>query len=452
VKKIFSTLLIILAQTAAAQKDSIGNKFNSVVDSTGFGQPEGNRITKEIGTDGGTVTSEDGNVELHFPKGALESTTVISIQTISNLAPNALGKAYQFGPDGTSFKIPVEIRVRYTKEEEEFCPPDLMSIAMQDRTGKWTFIDFEEYDSTTRTLSGLIEHFSTFSRIADITINPKETRLKIKKEIELLLSDVRHTAALLHSNQNLAAYVNGVPNGDDRNGTVRTYTEQVKSYTIILAVYTAPAALPELNPVTATFDLAVVKVNKKKGVTRTIQKTIKCKITVYDEFKIEVTALWDNTSLGMGTSIWTDTSSFKFQLETISSSRTALVIRHRPGDIYNSPLTLKVLNPAPGCTYTYVNKDVCKGFAHISEVQDINLIGRDAEYLRVAMNFKFVRMELPIVRIACRGTFSPGIVPSIGLPAVPSTLLFTLKEGEQEIFSDQSLGVRAKMSVARVVD
>lgn len=148
------------ADTTKLQADTSGIKFIEVSDSTGFGTPDGKLVSKEIGGAGGTIVSEDGKVELNFPADALATNTVISIQPATNLAPNGTGKSYQFEPSGIQFKKPVQIIFHYTDEEAETCPPDLMGLAMQDRTGKWSFFDYDDWDSASRTLKGFIHHFS----------------------------------------------------------------------------------------------------------------------------------------------------------------------------------------------------------------------------------------------------------------------------------------------------
>src|SRR4249919_643884 len=70
---------------------------------TQVGIPIGDPITATIGPSGGTLVSDDGVTELIIPAGALASNTPISIQTVTNEVPGAIGFSYHLMPDGTKF-------------------------------------------------------------------------------------------------------------------------------------------------------------------------------------------------------------------------------------------------------------------------------------------------------------------------------------------------------------
>ena len=110
-KKILISSILFFSLSASAQIDSTSaltdtSKLNFIEppDSTGFGMPDGQLVSKEIGPAGGTIISDDGRVGLIFPADALTANTTISIQPITNLAPNGAGKAYDFEPSGIQFK------------------------------------------------------------------------------------------------------------------------------------------------------------------------------------------------------------------------------------------------------------------------------------------------------------------------------------------------------------
>lgn len=68
-----------------------------------------------IGVDGGSITSSDGRLSLHFPDGALPAENTITIKAVD---PGQLGSefndievdvVYELGPDGLSFDEPVSV-------------------------------------------------------------------------------------------------------------------------------------------------------------------------------------------------------------------------------------------------------------------------------------------------------------------------------------------------------
>jgi len=72
--------------------------------------PDDNIVSKEIGPDGGTVTSSDGRLTLDIPEGALSGTEEITIEILDNndLPPEfgeiGADRSYELGPDGLEFE------------------------------------------------------------------------------------------------------------------------------------------------------------------------------------------------------------------------------------------------------------------------------------------------------------------------------------------------------------
>src|SRR2546421_3484509 len=126
-KFIISLMLFsLISINIFSQADSLKIRVIEPSDSSAIGIPDGKSISKEIGSAGGTIISDDGRIELIFPVEALTTSASISIQPTTNHAPNGTGKAYWFEPTGIQFKKPVQIIFHYTDEESETCPPDLM--------------------------------------------------------------------------------------------------------------------------------------------------------------------------------------------------------------------------------------------------------------------------------------------------------------------------------------
>ncbi len=119
--KVFILFAIAFAMLFTACKDNTTNPDPEP-------EPE---VSKQIGTQGGTITSKDGNLTLDIPAGALSGTETI---TISKIDPDELGpefdeikeilgiaEAYELGPDGLTFAKPVTVT---TPSDQKALQPD----------------------------------------------------------------------------------------------------------------------------------------------------------------------------------------------------------------------------------------------------------------------------------------------------------------------------------------
>ncbi len=159
---------------------------------TGFGNPSGKKTEKQIDKSGGRLLSSDGIVELIFPEGALKKTTTISIQPVVNKLSLGEGKAYQMEPSSMEFIKPAQIVFHYDNNDAEGEMQSLMGIAMQDEKGKWFELFDTELDTVKKTVSGLITHFSVWSKFMELKLYPKYTRLKVGKTITLNIMALRY--------------------------------------------------------------------------------------------------------------------------------------------------------------------------------------------------------------------------------------------------------------------
>ena len=94
---LFSLMIFIII--CSCNKDNTsetGNPGSPII--TGSGEPFGQPDQITIGPEGGTINSSDGLLSVNIPQGALLSSTVISIQPVTNQAPLGLGNGYRLGP------------------------------------------------------------------------------------------------------------------------------------------------------------------------------------------------------------------------------------------------------------------------------------------------------------------------------------------------------------------
>jgi hypothetical protein len=290
-KKILTLYLFIFSIYANAQKDTLGMQLS---DSTAIGTPDGKPVSKQIGASGGTIISEDGRMELIFPEGALTVNTAISIQPTANLAPNGVGKSYWLEPSGIQFKKPVQIIFHYTDQEADICPPDWMSLGIQDQKGKWTFIDYESFDSISKTLNGFIHHFSSVSNINDVRLMPHHYVIPVNERTVLEIIDMTlpptpgyhytgYELANVDINNPILMYANRVLHGNDHTGKISADEFRGVKLKWITVVYKAPSIMPKENPVTIW---AEIYRKTRKG--KLLRRRLSTSILVYDMYKISV--------------------------------------------------------------------------------------------------------------------------------------------------------------------
>ena len=163
----FITAAVVLVLINGCKKTPSGHSVTPITIptepavQTPVGTPNGNPVTVAIGPAGGTVLSGDGRVELDFPANAVTTSTNITIQPVTNTAPNGSGAGYHFMPDGSTFAVPVTLTFHYSPADANGTDPSLFYIAYQDSTGVWQ-ADFKNraIDTSANTASLSISHFS----------------------------------------------------------------------------------------------------------------------------------------------------------------------------------------------------------------------------------------------------------------------------------------------------
>src|SRR4051812_25330174 len=120
------------------------------------GKADGPIAEGKFSKDGGSLVSADGKLELKIPEGALSKKTTISIQPVTNVAPNGNGEAYRLEPSGIKFEKPLQIIFHYDEDESKDSAQLMMGICMQDNTGQWYGLKKFTLDTLAKTISGNI--------------------------------------------------------------------------------------------------------------------------------------------------------------------------------------------------------------------------------------------------------------------------------------------------------
>ncbi len=162
-KEIITAVYLFFSFAVSAQKNAAADTTaGSVI--TKAGKSEGEKteinVTKN---EGGSIKSSDGKIELIIPEGAVSKKTLITIEPVTNLMANGNGKAYHLEPSGIQFEKPLQLILHYDEEQIKDSTQLLLGIAMQDESGQWFGLKEFSIDTIAKTISGNINHFSTWA-------------------------------------------------------------------------------------------------------------------------------------------------------------------------------------------------------------------------------------------------------------------------------------------------
>lgn len=443
---VFSFLLISLfthGQDDQRKKDSM-----ALFAPTAKGKPDGEPVSRMMSKDGGSLISPDKKVELIIPPGALSSETMISIQPSVNLATAGVGKAYSFEPSGIQFQQPVQMIFHYTDKDMDGDSPQLMAISMQDEKGSWYRLRNIKLDTLAKTITGTTRHFSLYAMSWGIVLNPRLTRIKVSRQVEVELyvapaseyadeADRFHAVAAVfdYQYQNPRNWsVNSVPDGDAAVGKI--IKSSVREVTSV--IYKAPEKIPDVNPVQIVVEIKGVEI-----FDRFVTVTKKCTILVYDDlYEVNMIATMkagDKSSWG-GKKTYYDEGSFMVSLDT----KTPTIL-----DIKNK---LEILTD--NCKKTILNPGTNTGMIHITGVKGIKVTPAESPggwervveiaFIMRKAEFSMVKYDCPPPPGYIHGNASGTNIPGLGLlqsiPAQPVFIKFMAKEGEQIIYQQGKEG------------
>ncbi len=165
------------------------NNISEVVfAATEIGTPQGDKVTKEIGSAGGTLASPDGRLTLTVPPNALTETIPFSIQPITNKADGGLGLGYRLEPSGRTFTVPLELSVRYDEKDIAGTIPEALSLAYQDQQGNWHSQDVATLDQNAKRFTVTTTHFTDWSFLSRSRISPDTATLRVGETLRMQIT------------------------------------------------------------------------------------------------------------------------------------------------------------------------------------------------------------------------------------------------------------------------
>ena len=423
-KSLLLLLLLVSNLATFAQDDSA--QIITAPTLTEKGKPAGEKISQKINKDGGKLVSADGRMELLIPPDAVSSKTNISIQPVTSTLTSGNGVAYELQPAGITFQKPLQITFHYTDREAQGVMQQLKAIAWQDDTGQWYQLDNSVVDTLNKTITGNITHFSTWVFFDSFLLQPTSARVKVNKQLDLIIVCTLPrpetaggviTDGVLPKSIRFLTYVDGVRGGNAVVGK----TSAVIGNSIRNVKYTAPASVPDNNPVALSVEATNIRWN---GRNYSKLKLIS-NITIYDKsYEIKVTGHnKENVLQCVITSF--DTSTCILQL---NGNKTKLV------DIQNMNQKITINNCQ--CNTRELNPGGSIGPVNIVGAAKITVEPANPPQKPFALvTIYFTRNMGVIAGMAvdpCLG-HTGASMPGMALPAVPLVLQFSAKDEEQTI-------------------
>ena len=142
-----------------------------------------------IGPEGGTFMGAEGKVELQVPAGAVGQSTIITVE-VAAAPPTSdqlvAGTAYEFGPDGTLFNNPVQLKIGYDPAgiPAGIAEADLRLYRAEGQT--WESVEGSQVDVGTKKVTGSVQGFSQYGilgpppvQVESVELSPASADVKV---------------------------------------------------------------------------------------------------------------------------------------------------------------------------------------------------------------------------------------------------------------------------------
>jgi len=418
----FFILPIFISSVLSAQNTSVDSIRKPLI--TSIGIPFGEIASNKIGKEGGSVRSSDGKLELYFPNDALSNPVTISIQSCTNTMHSGIGTAYQLEPSGTKFNQPVKAVLHYSDKDLKGNTVRFMTLALQDQTGQWYRTESVIVDTTEKTISCFIRHFSILADGFTLMLEPASATLKVNQQITLSIYNIITNIAaddpqinsyheqLYYEIKELPVWrANSIIGGD---GTTGTITSNTVGFLFVDAIYKAPSKVPGANPVAVTAEVFFTPDNtgtELKGGKWAHREILFCNITIVED-AYRFTYIHKNFA---GCFHYIDSSSCIINLDK-KVPELLEVTNYKPWSDWD---------PCTKCNQRYTNKEAFKANVEIWGMQNSKIIPATKEkpMTEVYVGLLPAFGNTPASEQQCPK--SPKIViPSMALPADPKYIHF----------------------------
>jgi hypothetical protein len=243
----YGVIALLAAMSACEEDDSL------VDDETLLGavRPVGKALSAierfEIGSEGGSITTGGGVIEIIIPPGSLSDKTTIGIQEVENTSPNGIGSSYLLTPHDIEFQKPVSIALNYNEDSVSF--GDGLGIAYQDEKGIWYASGNANHETTEKKVTVQTTHFSPWSLFESVHLNPAKTTVDPGGRVTITATAVVRGERLLTSLIEPQAPLVPMPLDPTYIKEWRIEDEGLLYMSGNTVTYEAPNKIPAKNPV-----------------------------------------------------------------------------------------------------------------------------------------------------------------------------------------------------------
>ena len=256
----------ILVSTSGCSFFSSTTGDELIFAATEVGSPVGEKVTKDIGPAGGTLSSTDGRLTLTVPPNAVTKNVSFSIQPISNNVEDGVGLAYRLEPHGKAFNAPLLISISFSDSDFEGTLPQELKVGYQDEKGAWHVPTSNKVDMASRRVDVTTNHLSDWSlfMLALYRIIPSKADLRVGESVVISVRrcSLGHYSDWIFFGDKKVCKEIGSSSDNQRAWKLKG-PGTLKGEKWPRVIYTAPAKQPKPNVVTVTYDAIGMELEAK---------------------------------------------------------------------------------------------------------------------------------------------------------------------------------------------
>lgn len=184
---VYAAIFAIISFSACKKENANPDQQPGVVTPKNPGVPLGDAKTFSVGPQGGTIHFDNNNLTIFIPAGALEKTTNIRVESISNTNPAGMAYNYRLSPH-INFAKPVTLSISYKNHVDSISGGGscFLGIGWQDTaTGIWKLKTQRTINEASQTLSIETNHFSDWGILLLARLTPTTAEIRPLQEVIL---------------------------------------------------------------------------------------------------------------------------------------------------------------------------------------------------------------------------------------------------------------------------